>query len=178
MIPTIDATYSGTNANSYIATVAEADEIASMLSYIPFVDFNLTAWIDANTTAKTVALVFGAKSLNAILYRGTKRLSTQSMEFPRIDMPRQQWNHLDGTEVIPDDIKYAQVIEAAYLLVAAQKSSAQQGIVSESIGDHSVTYSASHIMRAAVNVSEGTSELLRRSGLVHSGTTNVRIPRS
>lgn len=174
---TLNADYATSDTNSYVASITEANEVASLLQYIPFVDFKATYWTGANDDAKAMALIFAGKSLNSLSYKGQRYNLSQFMEWPRLNTPQVKWNHTDGVEVIPDEIKWGQVLEASYLLATAQQTAAQRGVLSESVGDHSVEYSATHLNSAAQNVAQPTIELLQRSGLVAFGSNSVYIPR-
>lgn len=176
-VPALNATYATAAANSYIATLAAAREIASLISYIPFISFNKTAFDAASNEALTFALIFAATSIDRLPYVGSRAFEVQAREWPRIDTGRSTWDHVDGSEIIPDEIGWAQVIEAGELLSAAAKTAAEQGVLAEAIGDHSVTYDRSHLQKAAVNVNAPTAELLRRSGLIPTGASGVHIPR-
>lgn len=174
---TLDATYATATANSYVASVAAANEIASLIAYIPFISFNAIAWNSASDDAKAFALIFAATSIDRLPFVGSRTFQVQALEWPRIDTGRQKWDHIDGSEIIPEEITWAQVIEAAELLSAAAQTAAEQGVLAEQIGDHSVTYDRAHLQKASTNINEPTAELLRRSGLIPTGASSVHIPR-
>lgn len=125
-------TIGAANTNSY-ASLEEHN------SYLEARDgFDLTKWNALTDAQKSLRIVFGAKIIDSLRYRGTPATLAQAMQFPRLvpsdrlftpDMngsgiPFRDWESLvEFAELysadlpsIPQDIKYAQ-IEATFQVV-------------------------------------------------------------
>lgn len=92
-MPTLDATLSGANANSY-AAVSEADD---------YFDNTLdhASWAGLMPDDKARALIQATGMLEVLLYWGEPASATQALKFPRIYAPA-----YDGTS-IPPEVKAA-----------------------------------------------------------------------
>jgi hypothetical protein len=122
MAITIITTVGGATSNSY-ATVAEGD------SY--FEARPDSAWITATDTLKKAALVTAARQFDTLSWVGTKinifpegHASYQSLAWPRGG--REWWKdeglpysyNSSGTLIVPQEIKWAQLEQANYLLTS------------------------------------------------------------
>lgn len=175
---TLDATYGGSSANSYIGTLDEADTIANLLSYLPQIEFDSSSWDDATDAAKIMALVMSAQGIDRQLFVGHRLNAYQRREWPRVETGYAYWNHTTESVGPPDEVKWAQVAEAAKLLSPdTAKTAAQAGIVSESIDGHSVTYDKSARMKASDNLGDVALGILKRAGLIPTGARGVYISR-
>jgi len=176
-LTTIDATYGGETTNSYVSSIAEANEIASLLAYLPFVNFDAQAWIASSDLAKSVALIYATNGLDKQAFIGLRRSDIQRRQWPRIETKFRFWNHEDGRETIPDEIKWAQVAEAAMLIGSEPSNPRDKDIISESVSGHSVTYSQSSINKSSDNLGDAALKILQRAGLVSTGVGTVQIRR-
>ena len=120
----IDATVGGASANSYL-TLADAQAIID--GFVE--DADVTAWASATTDQKNRALFTATQRLDRERYLGARATDTQALQWPRtgvrkpdtyintyaVGFPfRITTDYFTDTE-IPDQIKYAQVVLAAYL---------------------------------------------------------------
>lgn len=100
------------------------------------------------------ALLQACQALEALVpagWEGNKTVDTQALQFPRIGVldPRSSGDVLIPSMTIPDDIKYAQCLEAVELLLrvqdtgyAAARADARRGVQSVKLGsDFQTTYS-------------------------------------
>jgi hypothetical protein len=124
MAITIVATIGGASSNSYL-TLADAQLIVDGLVE----DADVTAWGSATTDAKNRALYTATQRLDRERFLGARATDTQALQWPRsgvrkpdtyintysIGFPfRITADYFTDTE-IPTQIKYAQVVLAAYL---------------------------------------------------------------
>lgn len=124
MAITLDATVGGANANTYL-TLNDAQAIIDGLVE----DGDVTAWASATTDQKNRALYTAAQRLDRERYLGARVTDTQAMQWPRtgvrkpdtyintyaVGFPfRITTDYFTDTE-IPDQVKKAQAILAAYL---------------------------------------------------------------
>jgi hypothetical protein len=124
MAVVIVATPNAANANSYL-TLADAQLIVDGLVE----DADVTAWGSATTDAKNRALYTATQRLDRERFLGARATDTQALQWPRsgvrkpdtyintyaIGFPfRITADYFTDTE-IPTQIKYAQVVLAAYL---------------------------------------------------------------
>lgn len=174
---TLDATYGSATANSYVS-LATAEEIASLMGYLPGLQFNREAWDAAHDIGKTMALITAAASIDNQAHVGIPVSDNQARRWPRFRTGRPQWEHVEGQEILPQELLWAQVIEGADLLAASTvQTNAQQGIVSETIDGHSVTYDRSALLKSSANLHDAALSLLRRAGLVPTGAASVYMGR-
>lgn len=124
MAVTIDATVGGANANSYL-TLAEAQAIID--GFVQ--DADVTAWASATTDQKNRALFTAAQRLDRERYLGARATDTQALQWPRsgvrkpdtyintyaVGFPFRITTDYFADNEIPTQIKYAQVVLAAYL---------------------------------------------------------------
>ena len=122
----IDATVSGSAANSYV-TLAEAQ--AYFAGRFPSTD-----WDDATEPHMERALLTGTKRLDRADFRGVPRYpltgtatgTTQALKWPRQGVTNEEgWTYLDT--VIPQPIKEAQM-ELAYAVLSGDLSLAASGL--------------------------------------------------
>jgi hypothetical protein len=82
-MPTLIATLGAANANSYVASVADATAILDSELYAR------TAWDNADEDTRTRALITAARMLDqALLWKGIRATSTQALEWPRVSFAR------------------------------------------------------------------------------------------
>lgn len=168
MALTLISTVAGTTSNSYVATVAEADSIASMLLLLTYLQLDSTGWDGATDDTKTLALIIAAGRVDNFKPIADPYSSTQALAWPRRD------------GVIPDVVKWAQVAEAISLLNAPSENTtmAAAGIQSFTTGDESVTFSS--VAKAASDrpASRAAEILLSASGLINAnGAGSVYLMR-
>lgn len=105
--PTIDATVGGSTSNSF-ATLIEADTYHEER-------LHNSIWVERDVDDKNRALVWAARLLNQLVYRGNPVSETQAMAWPRRGV-----RTYDGFEIeedaIPNEVKWAQS-ELAYHLI-------------------------------------------------------------
>lgn len=123
-IPALDSTIGGASANSYIATIEEADN---------FLDarLNSDAWTGANADDKNRALLMAAARMQSENWLGNRATATQRLAWPRVGAQKVDpvgsvsWGHMgywggyaeqySSTE-IPQPVKDAQCeLALAYL---------------------------------------------------------------
>ncbi len=168
MALTLTATVAGTTSNSYVATVAEADSIASMLLLLAYLQLDSTGWDGATDESKTLALIIATGRIDNFKPIADPYSTTQSLAWPRRD------------GAVPDVVKWAQVAEAISLLNAPGDNStlAAAGVQSFTTGDESVTFSS--VAKAASDrpASRAAEILLSASGLINAnGAGSVYLTR-
>jgi hypothetical protein len=124
MAVVIVATPNAANANSYL-TLADAQLIVDGLVE----DADVTAWGSATTDAKNRALYTATQRLDRERFLGARATDTQALQWPRsgvrkpdtyintyaIGFPFRITDDYFADTEIPTQIKYAQVVLAAYL---------------------------------------------------------------
>lgn len=168
---TLVSTLSGTTSNSYVATVAEADDLAATLAALAGLGVDTAGYLAATSGGKTEALIIGARGIDSLLFRGDKVDELQSMQFPR----NGTINPIDEG-VIPDPVKMAQVAEACAALsstIDPVRVAVSKGVRSESAGRTSFSVRDSAGGSAASGVSDPTYSILKRAGLLRTGAVSV-----
>jgi hypothetical protein len=124
MAISLDATVGGVNANSYL-TLAAAELIIE--GFVQ--DDDVTAWATATTDQKNRALFTATQRLDRERFLGARATDTQALQWPRtgvrkpdtyintyaVGFPFRITTDYFTDNEIPDQIKKAQVILAAYL---------------------------------------------------------------
>ena len=145
MAATIDATLSGTSANSYV-TLAEAN------SYFETVPDSST-WTNKTDVQKNRALIAATREIDNLVFYGDRCDNGQALKFPRNN------HEVDDVELactaVPNNIKYAQY-ELARALAndtdAITGNTGTAGVPSEvKIGDLEVKYNKSSQSTGTVN---------------------------
>ena len=137
MAATIDATLSGTSANSYV-TLAQAN------SYFETVPDSST-WTNKTDDQKNRALIDAARQIDTLNFYGDRCDNGQSLKFPRNNY------EVDDVElsctVVPNNIKYAQYELARQLANDTDAITGNKGTVGTpekvKIGDLEVNYNKS-----------------------------------
>lgn len=177
-LATIDATYGSGTANSYVTDLSEADSIADALHKLPLINFNMDAWLTADESAKTAALIYAAKGIDRHAFVGVRLNDWQRQEWPRTGTGKSYLNHGENGGVVPEELKWSQVVEAADILSGETSNRGDaRNILSESVGDHSVTYDRASVNKLSEHIGNSALAILRRSGLLPSGTREVYMPR-
>ena len=145
MAATIDATLSGTSANSYV-TLAEAN------SYFETVPDSST-WTNKTDDQKNRALIAAAREIDNLVFYGDRCDNGQALKFPRNNY------EVDDVELactaVPNNIKYAQY-ELARALAndtdAITGTTGKEGNISEAkLGDLAVKFSTASQGTGSVN---------------------------
>ena len=145
MAAVIDATLSGTSANSYV-TLAAAD---TYFETVP----DSTTWTDKTTDAKNRALISATRWIDGLSFYGDRCTTTQALKWPRDDYT------VDGVDLsctlIPEGIKLA-TYELARALSndtnAIVGSTGTDGIYDEvKLGDLQVKYKSSSTTSGVIN---------------------------
>ena len=169
---TLNSTQSSSEANSYVASTAEADGIAVTLKALAGLGVDTSGWEAASTASKTEALVLAARAVDSISFVGDPTTETQSMAFPRVYMPKM----VDEDE-IPDSVKMAQVAEACGLLSTRAADpvarAIARGVTSESAGGVSFTVGRAKNTAADRGITQPTFDILRKAGLIRPAATSV-----
>ena len=137
MAATIDATLSGTSANSYV-TLAEAN------SYFETVPDSST-WTNKTDDQKNRALIDATRQIDTLVFYGDRCDNGQALKFPRNN------HEVDDVELactaIPNNIKYAQYELARALANDTGAITGNKGTVGTpekvKIGDLEVNYNKS-----------------------------------
>lgn len=173
---TLDATLSGTAANTYIATAAEMRTVRTALSATAAglgLDF---AAFDAATDDQLVdAAVLAVGSLDTQNFPGFKKAANQARAWPRVSVRR-----ADAENVIPVGLKFAQVAEMAAMVTAQSDASlsAAAGVVSWTAGKKSVAYDADLLrLQKSSRIADSTRRVLSMFGLVAGSVSTVYQPR-
>ena len=124
MAITIDATVGGASANSYLTLADAQDLIDGMVE-----NDDVTAWASATTDQKNRALYSATQRLDRERFLGARATDTQALQWPRTGVRKPDTytntyatgfpfritaDYYTDTE-IPDQVKQAQVVLAAYL---------------------------------------------------------------
>jgi hypothetical protein len=124
MAITIDATVGGASANSYL-TLADAQALIDGMVE----NDDVTAWASATTDQKNRALYSATQRLDRERFLGARATDTQALQWPRTGVRKPDTyintyatgfpfritaDYYTDTE-IPDQVKQAQVVLAAYL---------------------------------------------------------------
>ena len=145
MAAVIDATVSGTSANSYV-TLVEADAYHEER-------LHNTEWTSATDANKNSALIWAANILDRkFQWKGRKKELTQRMDWPRYAVYHSEGEYLIGfdydtnTYIIPKEIKDAQS-ELAFLLIKKDLTAEldQKGIKSMRVDVISMTFDESTV---------------------------------
>lgn len=169
---TLESTSKSSTANSYVASLSEANAYAAELATLGRFEIDTSAWSAATDAAKLRALTLAADAIDTATFRGVRETTDQAREWPRV---RTGLLRLDQS--IPDGIKLAQVAEAASMLATPSKADAalRDGIASESFGGKSVAFDLSKVKaaRGSRTIATATSEILAAYRLVGPGGGNA-----
>lgn len=168
------STLGAADADSYVANVAEAIQIATVLAAIPGLGISTTAFLAAGTTTQEAVLRMGADRVDRAGLDGVKATETQAREFPRVATRQNRY-----LNVIPDAAKQAQVAEACALMVAPTSTEQQvaQGVSSFAVAEESVTFSNKAAINATRPLSAAAERILMDAGLCGGGYGSVYVPR-
>lgn len=145
MAAVIDATLSGTSANSYV-TLADAD------TYFETVPDN-TTWANKTTDAQNRAIISATRWIDSLSFYGDRCTDTQALKWPRDDYT------VDGVDLactlIPDGIKVA-TYELARALAndtdSITGSTGTTGLYDEvALGELRVKYKSSSTTSGVIN---------------------------
>lgn len=175
----LDATLGSSTADSYVASVSEADAIVALFSQLPGMGVDTTGWLHPGSpmaTVKEFALKQAAVSIDSALLVGSTQTRSQSRQWPRLGVPVVNMNR-----VIPDAVKYAQVAEAcSFMNDMSAESQAPAGLISETDGNKSKTFDRATLARErSRTISVAAEKILDRAGFVRGagGVTSVYLPR-
>lgn len=128
-----------TNKNTYVS-LSDANEYFDT-------KLHADAWIKATDTDKEKALIEACRLMNTYRYVGYQVYSTQELAFPRVNIGRQPTDiemliYGASMNTIPNDIKYAQMEQAFYLLEGPSEARklAIDGLSSFSAGGASMSF--------------------------------------
>lgn len=165
MAVVIDATIGGTDSNSYV-TLSESE---IYFNNRPFP----TNWLSLSDDIKSQYLIYSTTMLdNMLVPYGTIASDTQTLNFPREDIHDCN-NRLIANDVIPNDIKIAQMEQAIYLYssgdITSKPSLLTKGFKSAKVGDLSITVDK---LNVANKLADQTINFLRCYGIISSGATS------
>ena len=130
----LDTTEGGASAEALIS-VADADTYFSRRG-------NPSDWVDAATADKEAALRYGVEYMDSqFIWESVILDTSQSMLWPRAAYYDSEGRLIPAT--IPDKIKYANAEFALEWLRGNIMNNDLEGVISESVGSSSVTYSGS-----------------------------------
>lgn len=167
----LDATESSSSANSYIASVAEADSIVTTLRAFASLGVDATGWLAATEAIKTDALILAARAVDAVEFIGEPVDGEQSMSFPRLGMPKQTDQY-----VIPDPVKYAQAAEACQILSPTSDPVSRaiaRGVTSEHAGGVGFTVGRTSGTAAGRGISQPAFDILKKAGLIRPAGASI-----
>lgn len=161
-------------ANSYVASLTEADDVANVLQLVPGLGFSTAGYTAATDVAKEAALVMAADRIDRLVFRGQPSSFDQARAWPRVGtgMPR-----FDG--IVPDVVKQAQVAEACVLLSSPDVAASMiaKGVSSYTVAEESVTFGTSASVGASRPLSAVAESLLVGAGLTGGPAGSVYVPR-
>lgn len=178
----LTTTYGSASADSYV-TVAEAAAIVVILRQMTFYGINFTGW-DAkvsDTAFIEETLRMAAVRIDGLSFLGDPVSPDQARAWPRDGLDRSTGEYAPTAATPPKLVQWAQVAEAATLLVSAPTAStnASRGVISERIGNHAVTFSESQqASMAGQKVSSAAETLLRTANLLRGRVSSIYTPRS
>lgn len=171
---TLDATLAGGSSDSYVASAAEAITIAGNLALLTGLGVSTAGFLALATAGQEFALRMAADRVDRAVAVGVRFSDLQARAWPRV-----RTGQLRYEQVIPDQVKYAQVADACFLATAASQnaSMAQQGVESFTVSEESVTFRESAKAESERPVSAAADQILRQAGLVKSRVASVYVPR-
>lgn len=171
---TLIATSGASDANSYVATAAEAAALAATFAFLAALGVPTAAFLALGTTGQETALAMAADRVDRATFIGVRFSSSQARAWPRVLTGYDRYD-----EVIPDAVKLAQVADACVLATAptANTSMAQQGVSGFTVGEESVTFSSTAQASAERPFSPQAESILRQAGLIQSRVGSVYVPR-
>lgn len=170
----LNATVGGGSSDSYVADVAEALSLCDQIDVMVQLGVSTVGFRAANSSVQEALLRTAALSIDQLGLMGMKADEMQSLEWPRVALPRRQdWR------VVPSAVKLAQVVEACSVSTArdANSAAAAAGISSYTVGEESVSFRDSASSSANAPASAAAESVLNRAGLVQAGTGSVYTPR-
>ncbi len=178
MATVLDSTLDGQNANSYVASLGEAEDLIDQLRALKYLALDVSGWDSPGSPESDIklnALVMAADRIDAGSFIGDRHTNNQARAWSRSNTGITRLNY-----VIPDTVKLAQVAEAAMLLVAKPQEIDLQarGVSAYTIGKKSVTFGQGGSSRQiSTSMSAPAFEILRGAGLVSRGVSSVYLPR-
>lgn len=172
---TLDATPSGTAANTYIATAAEMRTIRTAMGSLANLSLDFTAFDAATDDQLVDTAVLAVGALDTQNFPGFKKAANQARQWPRVSVRR-----ADAENVIPTGLKFAQVAEMAAMMTAQSDASiaAASGVVSWTAGKKSVAYDVELLrLQKSSRIAESTRRVLAMFGLVAGSVSTVYQPR-
>lgn len=178
----IDTTYGGETANSYL-TIEELEAQITFLGVAKGYGVDTSGWAALGSPSgenKRRLAILAADRVDCASFLGIRNYQNQRRAWPRTQTGLYHLNHIDGSVVIPDAVKLAQAAEACYLAAAITSTAqaSERGVMSESVGDVTVEYSAA-AMRAGsgVAISPASNRILASAGLIAVGGGSTFVPR-
>lgn len=177
----LDATYAGGSANSYVANETEANAIATQLGLITSLGLDLTGWNAATGATKAFVLKQATNAIDRSAYTGRRWSMEQRLEWPRIGtgVPAHDYQSDEDDQDYPDELKYAQVAEAISRLSSASTNEEMRraGVKSFSVGETAVSFGGVGEGNSNLAISPIAESILHDAGLIRGRVASVFVPR-
>lgn len=175
---TIDTTLGGENSNAYLDLPEAVAVYIPRLRAMVALGVDLAGWDAPGSPSDDIlryALIMGANRIDTPAFRGDRQFSNQARQFPREGVGRKNYDRN-----IPDEVKMANVAEAAGLLVQkdASKSMIDRGVQSYMIDKKQVVFGrGASDSASSYAMTVPALEILKSAGLLVGAVSTIYFPR-